>query len=142
PPRLSVRFASSPCRTFAMKSRPPPAPSSARDGGIARLPARYREPLVLYDLEGLTTGAVAQRLRCPQGTILSRLSRGRERLRANLIRRGLAPVDGLATRALRPEPEATGVPGVLLSSTVHLATRFLEQPAAAARASASLASLA
>ena len=50
---------------------------------IARLPARYREPLVLCYLEGLTTGAAAQRLRCPQGTMLSRLSRGRERLRTD-----------------------------------------------------------
>lgn len=109
---------------------------------IARLPARYREPMVLCYLEGLTTGVVAQRLRCPQGTVLSRLARGRERLRAKLIRRGLAPVDGVATRPLPPEPEATSVPGTLLIATVQLGTRFLEQPAAAAPVSVSVASLA
>ena len=108
---------------------------------IARLPARYREPLVLCYLEGLTTGVVAQRLRCPQGTILSRLSRGRERLRARLTRRGLAPVNSLVTEAPPPDAEATSVPGPLLSATVQLGTRFLDQPAAAAPVSASVASL-
>ena len=44
---------------------------------IARLPQRFREPLVLCYLEGLTTEAVAQRLGCPKGTVLSRLSRDR-----------------------------------------------------------------
>jgi RNA polymerase sigma factor (sigma-70 family) len=107
---------------------------------IARLPARYREPLVLCYLEGLTTGAVAQRLRCPQGTILSRLSRGRERLRARLTRRGLAPVNGLVTRALPSVTEATSVPGPLLSATIQLGTQFLEE-SVAAPVSASVASL-
>ena len=109
---------------------------------IARLPARYREPLVLCYLEGLTTGAVAQRLHCPQGTILSRLSRGRERLRARLTHRGLAPINGLVTNALPCDAEATSVPGLLLSATARLGTRFLEQSAAAVPVSASVASLA
>src|SRR3954454_20922725 len=108
---------------------------------IARLPARYREPLVLCYLEGLTTGVVAQRLRCPQGTILSRLSRGRERLRARLTSRGLAPVNSLVTKALPPDSRATSVPGPLLSATVQLGTWFLEESAAVAPVSASVASL-
>src|SRR5579883_2531511 len=98
---------------------------------IARLPARYREPLVLCYLEGLTTGAAAQRLRCPQGTVLSRLSRGRERLRARLIRRGLAPESRLVTGPSPPDAEATSVPGPLLSATVQLGARFLEGSTAA-----------
>ena len=109
---------------------------------IARLPARYREPLVLCYLEGLTTGVAAQRLRCPQGTILSRLSRGRERLHVRLTRRGLAPVKSLVAQAPSPEPEATSVPGPLLSATLQFGTRFLEESAAAAPVSASVASLA
>jgi RNA polymerase sigma factor (sigma-70 family) len=108
---------------------------------IARLPARYREPLVLCYLEGLTTGAAAHRLRCPQGTVLSRLARGRERLRVRLIRRGLAPGDRVGTRDLPPGPEATGVAGALLSATVRLGTRFFDDPTAAAAVSASVASL-
>ena len=79
---------------------------------IARLPARYREPLVLCYLEGLTTGAAAQRLRCPQGTILSRLSPGRERLRTRLTRRGLAPVEGpRSPGSVPPSPKRRACPG-------------------------------
>src|SRR4051812_28572869 len=48
---------------------------------IARLPAHYREPVVLCYLEGLSTEVAAERLGCPRGTVLSRLARARERLR-------------------------------------------------------------
>ena len=56
---------------------------------IGRLPERYREPVVLCYLEGLSTDAAALRLGCPEGTVLSRLSRARERLQGRLTRRGL-----------------------------------------------------
>lgn len=47
------------------------------DEEIARLPERYRAAIVLCDLDGLTHEAAARRLRCPSGTIASRLARGR-----------------------------------------------------------------
>jgi RNA polymerase sigma factor (sigma-70 family) len=89
---------------------------------IARLPEKYRQPVVLCYLEGLTTEAAAQWLGCPQGTILSRLSRGRDCLRARLTRRGLAPTVGtlLTASALEVAP----VPPALLESTILIATRF------------------
>ncbi|MHB1561482.1 MAG: sigma-70 family RNA polymerase sigma factor [Isosphaeraceae bacterium] len=109
---------------------------------IARLPARYREPIVLCYLEGLTTGAAAGRLQCAQGTVLSRLSRGREQLRARLIRRGLAPEGRLVTRGLAPDLESTHLPGPLLAATVELGTRLLERTGPVASAvPASVASL-
>jgi len=43
---------------------------------LSRLPEKYRESVVLCYLEGLSTQAAAQRLGCPQGTVLSRLSWG------------------------------------------------------------------
>jgi RNA polymerase sigma factor (sigma-70 family) len=58
---------------------------------VARLPDRYREPVVLCYLEGLSTEAAASRIGCPRGTVLSRLSRARERLRRRLARRGVVP---------------------------------------------------
>jgi RNA polymerase sigma factor (sigma-70 family) len=58
---------------------------------IARLPRRYREPIVLCYLEGLSTEEAALRIGCPPGTIFSRLSRARDRLRDRLVRRGMAP---------------------------------------------------
>ena len=54
---------------------------------IARLPERYRAPIVLCRLEGLSTAAAAERLGCAQGTILSRLARGRARLRRRMAQR-------------------------------------------------------
>ena len=64
---------------------------------IARLPERYREPVVLCYLEGLTTEEASLRIGCPIGTILSRLSRARERLRGQLERHSLASPTILVT---------------------------------------------
>ena len=52
------------------------------DDEIARLPEKYRAPFVLCYLEGRTNEEAAAQLGCPKGTVLSRLSRGRDRLRA------------------------------------------------------------
>jgi|GEM_PF-2854728 len=58
---------------------------------IARLPDRYRAPIILCDLEGHTYEEAARLLGRPVGTIKSRLARGREHLRGRLIRRGVSP---------------------------------------------------
>lgn len=58
---------------------------------IARLPDRFREPIVLCYFEGLSCEAAALRLGCARGTILSRLARARERLKGRLVRRGVTP---------------------------------------------------
>jgi RNA polymerase sigma factor (sigma-70 family) len=60
---------------------------------LAKLPPRFQAPLVLCDLEGSSHEAAAKLLGCQVGTIKSRLSRARARLRTRLIRRGLAPPD-------------------------------------------------
>src|SRR5262249_46853929 len=52
-------------------------------------PSRYREPFVLCCLEGKTDREAADELGCPKGTVLSRLSRARARLRVRLSKRGL-----------------------------------------------------
>ena len=62
------------------------------DEELERLPSQFRKPLILCDLEGQTHEQAARLLRCPVGTVKSRLSRGRERLRTRLVRRGIAPV--------------------------------------------------
>jgi RNA polymerase sigma factor (sigma-70 family) len=66
---------------------------------INRLPDRYRVPIILCDLEGLTCEEAARRMGRPVGTVKSWRSRGRARLRARLIRSGLAPATGLGTCA-------------------------------------------
>jgi RNA polymerase sigma factor (sigma-70 family) len=59
------------------------------DEEVNRLPPRYRVPFVLCHLEGRTNQEAADELGCPVGTLASRLSRARERLRARLVRRGI-----------------------------------------------------
>ncbi|MBI3347438.1 MAG: RNA polymerase sigma factor [Burkholderiales bacterium] len=54
------------------------------DAALALLPAGQREVLLLIGLDGMAYAEVAQALGIPIGTVMSRLSRGRERLRAAL----------------------------------------------------------
>ena len=58
---------------------------------IGRLPAGFRDAVVLCGLEGLSQEHAAKRLGCPLGTLQSRLARGRARLRTRLERRGVGP---------------------------------------------------
>jgi RNA polymerase sigma factor (sigma-70 family) len=84
---------------------------------IDRLPSRYRIPIVLCDLEGRTQDEAARHLKCPIGTVKSRLARGRERLRGRLVRRGLAPAVGAFGTILL----AAEVPAALVESTSRAA---------------------
>jgi RNA polymerase sigma-70 factor (ECF subfamily) len=52
---------------------------------IESLPVRYREVVVLRDLEGFSYQEIAIILGCPAGTVMSRLGRARERLRLLLV---------------------------------------------------------
>jgi RNA polymerase sigma-70 factor (ECF subfamily) len=54
---------------------------------LARLPVEYREVLVLRELEGLSYKEIGVVTELPPGTVMSRLSRARERLHADLSRR-------------------------------------------------------
>src|SRR5262249_42690745 len=57
------------------------------DEELARLPERYRSPLILCYLEGKTRDEAAQQLGWSLATLRGRLERARERLRAGLSRR-------------------------------------------------------
>jgi RNA polymerase sigma factor (sigma-70 family) len=54
---------------------------------IAALPVEYREVIVLHDLEGLAYKEIASVANIPMGTVMSRLSRARDRLQKTLIDR-------------------------------------------------------
>ena len=91
---------------------------------IDRLPERYRAPVVLCDLEGRTHEQAARHLGWPVGTVKTRLSRGRQRLRDRLIRRGLAPGSSpLAVAGILKVPAST-IPPALLDGTTAAAARF------------------
>lgn len=94
------------------------------DDEINRLPVRQRVAFVLCALEGKTADEAAQILGCPLGTVSSRLTRARARLRSRLVRRGLAP-SGIATAVgLGSEALAAALPAVLLDTTVGVALRY------------------
>ena len=61
------------------------------DQELDRLPPKYRCPVELCHLQGLTYDEAARQLNWPVATVKSRLTRGRLRLRERLVRRGLAP---------------------------------------------------
>lgn len=71
---------------------------------IARLPERYRLPVVLCDLEGHTHAEAAKSLGWPIGSVSGRLSRAHGILRDRLVRRGIgvAPSAALAVVGAAP----------------------------------------
>jgi RNA polymerase sigma factor (sigma-70 family) len=91
------------------------------DEEIGRLPAKYRAPFVLCHVEGRTNEEAARELGCPVGTVLSRLARARQRLRARLTRRGVTLTAAALAAALAGESAAAAVPGVLVRGAVRAA---------------------
>jgi len=63
------------------------------DAALRRLPPEQREVLLLVGLEQLSYAEVSKALSIPVGTVMSRLSRGRERLR--LVMSGTATATNL-----------------------------------------------
>lgn len=56
---------------------------------LAGLPEKYRTPLLLKDVEGMTYAEIAESLDWPMGTVQIRVHRGRLRLRRHLAEIGL-----------------------------------------------------
>ena len=98
---------------------------------LRRLPERYRSPIVLCYLEGLSHEEAALRLGRPVGTVRSRLARGRDRLRARLAGRGVVASAGALTAALARDAAAS-LPTALVHSTIQAAARFAAIRAATA----------
>lgn len=52
---------------------------------VLALPADLRLPIVLHYMEGFSIREIASALRCPIGTVLSRMNRGRKQLKDLLM---------------------------------------------------------
>jgi RNA polymerase sigma-70 factor (ECF subfamily) len=59
--------------------------------GIQQLPVEFREIIILREYEELSYQEIANILRCPLGTVMSRLARARSRLRDLLLPIGTIP---------------------------------------------------
>lgn len=75
---------------------PAPDEFSRRDdqqammAAINQLPATFKEVILLHYYQGMNIAEIAQMLELPEGTISSRLSRGRKKLESILLKGGAA----------------------------------------------------
>jgi RNA polymerase sigma factor (sigma-70 family) len=88
---------------------------------LSGLPLRFRAPLVLCYLEGMTHEQAAEQLGCPIGTVRSRLARGRDRLRQRLLRRGIASAAGWTALESAIPPARAAVSARLTETTAMAA---------------------
>ena len=91
------------------------------DQELSRLPDKYRNAIILCDLEGKTRKQAARELGVPEGTVASRLATARDTLAKRLARHGLA-LSGAALAAALPSKAAAGVPPAALSATIKAVT--------------------
>ena len=72
---------------------------------LARLPPAYREPVALRDIHELSYEEIAARLQLPEGTVKSRINRGRKELARHLrILHEPGPESGAGSK---PSPQET-----------------------------------
>jgi RNA polymerase sigma factor (sigma-70 family) len=108
------------------------------DEELAALPATFRSAVVLCDLEGKTRKEVAQELGCAEGTVASRVARGRNLLAARLARRGVSLSAGALAVALSQGAASAHVPAPLATTTVKAAALVAAGQLAAVSSSVAL----
>src|SRR5262249_53235143 len=110
------------------------------DRELEHLPAKYRAPVVICDLEGRSRKTAARNLGLAEGTLSSRLARGRGLLARRLRRCGLALPAGLAASLLSHQA-AAAVPAPLAARTIEAAANAAAGKAVAGLVSAPVAAL-
>jgi RNA polymerase sigma factor (sigma-70 family) len=123
---LRARTAVAPCGPLEDEPQAMPAGHDADwrevgpvlDEEVRRLPARYRDAVVLCYLEGRGQAEAARELGCARATVAVRLLRARKLLQKRLSRRGVT-VTGAILLAAAPVPAA---PAALVSRTLRMAS--------------------
>lgn len=94
------------------------------DEELNRLPAKYREPLVLRYLMGKSNKQVASELGLGVGVVEGRLKRGKDRLRLRLAKRGINLTVGLAAVGASATAVQAATTDWLVAATVETAAAF------------------
>jgi RNA polymerase sigma factor (sigma-70 family) len=102
------------------------------DEEVNRLPEKYRVPVILCYLQGLTNEQAARHLGCSRDTVATRLARARRRLYQRLTRRGLALSLGMLATLLSPSAASAVMPIGLTRATVRAAMLVVAGKAATA----------
>lgn len=91
------------------------------DRELNRLPEKYRVAVLLCDIEGVAIKAASELLGLSQGTVATRLRRGRDMLGQRLTRQGVALSVGALTALLSQQAASAAVPASLVASTAQAA---------------------
>jgi RNA polymerase sigma-70 factor (ECF subfamily) len=89
------------------------------DQELSRLPDKYREAVVLCELQGKTREEAAEQLGVPTGTLSGRLTTARRMLAKRLTRRGVTLSGAALATVLTPSITSASVPPALLGATVR-----------------------
>jgi RNA polymerase sigma factor (sigma-70 family) len=125
-------------REAAAMPRPQSQPDAWRqlepllDDALRGLPEKYRVPIVLCDLESKSRKEAARQLGWPEGTVATRLARGRQMLARRLGRHGLALSASAVATIVSENLASACVPPALVKSLAKIGPLIAagEMPAA------------
>lgn len=98
--------------------------SELLDEELAKLPAKFREVILLSQIEGLSRDELAERLGISVAAVKDRLERGREQLRSRLVKRGVSLTAVALATWLVPTTASAAGSTALVTGTAQAAGAF------------------